>query len=55
MKDGFGTAQSQIFHNTFPDYSVYLNYRSLSANRSAQADNQRAILTAASSKRDATA
>ena len=45
-KDGFGTAQSQIFHNTFPDYSVYLNLQIPLRNRSAQADNQRAILTA---------
>jgi outer membrane protein len=46
MTDGFGTAQSQIFHNTFPDYSVYLNLQIPLRNRSAQADNQRAILTA---------
>src|SRR5882757_3645849 len=46
MKDGFGTAQSQVFHNTFPDYSVYLNLQIPLRNRSAQADNQRAILTA---------
>ena len=46
MKDGLGTAQSQIFHNTFPDYSVYLNLQIPLRNRSAQADNQRAILTA---------
>jgi outer membrane protein len=45
-KDGFGTAQSQIFHNTFADYSVYLNLQIPLRNRSAQADNQRAILTA---------
>ena len=45
-KDGFGTAQSQVFHNTFPDYSVYLNLQIPLRNRSAQADNQRAILTA---------
>jgi len=36
MKDGFGTAQSQIFHNTFPDYSVYLNLQIPLRNRSAQ-------------------
>jgi outer membrane protein len=46
MKDGFGTAQSQVFHNNFPDYSVYLNLQIPLRNRSAQADNQRAILTA---------
>jgi outer membrane protein len=44
-KDGFGTAQSQIFHNNFPDYAVYLNLQIPIRNRSAQADNQRAILT----------
>ncbi len=44
-KDGFGTAQSQIFHNTFPDYAVYLNLQIPIRNRSAQADSQRAILT----------
>jgi len=46
LKDGFGTAQSQLFHNTFPDYSVYLNLQIPLRNRSAQADNQRAILAA---------
>jgi outer membrane protein TolC len=45
-QDGFGAVQSQIFHNTFPDYSVYLNLQIPIRNRSAQADNQRAILTA---------
>jgi outer membrane protein TolC len=45
-RDGFGAAQSQIFHNTFPDYSVYLNLQIPIRNRLAQADNQRAILTA---------
>ena len=44
-KDGFGGAQSQIFHNDFPDYSVYLSLQIPLRNRSAQADNQRAILT----------
>jgi outer membrane protein len=43
--DGFGTAQSQIFHNNFPDYAVYLNLQIPIRNRGAQADNQRAILT----------
>jgi outer membrane protein TolC len=46
QKDGFGTAQSQIFHNTFPDYAVFLNLSIPLRNRAAQADNQRAILTA---------
>jgi outer membrane protein len=45
-QSGFGTAQSQIFHNTFPDYAAYLNLQIPIRNRSAQADNQRAILTA---------
>jgi hypothetical protein len=45
-QNGFGTAQSQIFHNTFPDYAVYLNLQVPVRNRAAQADNQRAILTA---------
>jgi outer membrane protein len=43
-QDGFGTAQSQIFHNNFPDYSVQLNLSIPLRNRSAQADNQRSIL-----------
>src|SRR6266478_1904533 len=45
-QDGFGAAQSQVFHNTFPDYSVYMNLQIPIRNRAAQADNQRAILTA---------
>jgi outer membrane protein len=44
-QDGLGTAQSQIFHNDFPDYAVYLNLQIPIRNRSAQADSQRAILT----------
>ncbi len=44
-QDGFGTAQSQIFHNDFPDYSVYLSLQIPLRNRGAQADSQRAILT----------
>jgi outer membrane protein len=46
VSNGFGTAQSQIFHNTFPDYAVFLNLQIPLRNRSAQADSQRAILTA---------
>jgi outer membrane protein len=42
---GFGTAQSQIFHNQFPDYLATLNLVLPIRNRSAQATNQRAILT----------
>jgi len=36
---------SSVFHNNFPDYSVSLNLQIPLRNRSAQADNQRAILT----------
>jgi outer membrane protein len=42
---GFGTAQSQIFHNQFPDYFVELNLSIPLRNRAAQAVNQRAVLT----------
>jgi outer membrane protein TolC len=42
---GFGTAQSQIFHNQFPDYLASLNLTLPIRNRAAQATNQRAILT----------
>lgn len=41
---GFGNAQSQIFHNQFPDYLVALNVQIPLRNRSAQATNQRSIL-----------
>ena len=41
---GFGDAMSSVFHNNFPDYSVQLNVQIPIRNRSAQADNQRAIL-----------
>jgi outer membrane protein TolC len=41
---GFGDAMSSVFHNNFPDYSVSLNLQVPIRNRSAQADNQRAIL-----------
>ncbi len=41
---GFGTAQSQIFHNQFPDYLVALNVQIPIRNRAAQATNQRAVL-----------
>jgi outer membrane protein len=44
-QDGFTTAQSQIFHNNFPDYSVQLNVSIPIRNRSAQADSERSILT----------
>jgi outer membrane protein TolC len=42
---GFGDALSSAFHNNFPDYQVSLNVQIPIRNRSAQADNQRAILT----------
>jgi outer membrane protein len=42
---GFGDAMSTLFHNQFPDYQVALNMQIPIRNRSAQADNQRAILT----------
>src|SRR6202023_3245486 len=40
-----GTAQNQIFTNQFPDYFASLNLILPLRNRSAQADNARAILT----------
>ena len=45
VKSGFGDAMSSVFHNNFPDYNVQLNVSIPIRNRSAQADNQRAILT----------
>ncbi len=42
---GFGDAMSTVFHSTFPDYQVSFNLQIPIRNRSAQADNQRAILT----------
>jgi len=42
---GLGDAQSQVFHNDFPDYSVSLSLNIPIRNRSAQADYQRAVLT----------
>ncbi len=44
VHQGFGTAQSQIFHNQFPDYLVFLNLQIPIRNRAAQATNQHAIL-----------
>ncbi len=41
---GFGTAQSQIFHNQFPDYVFGLNLQLPLRNRAAQATNQRSML-----------
>ena len=45
VQAGFGDALSSAFHNNFPDYQVSLNVQIPIRNRSAQADNQRAILT----------
>src|SRR5437867_5002507 len=42
---GLSDAMSSVFHNNFPDYQVSLNVQIPIRNRSAQADNQRAILT----------
>jgi len=44
-QQGFTTAQSQVFHSRFPDYSVQLALSLPLRNRSAQADSARAILT----------
>lgn len=44
-QQGFGTAQNQIFHNRFPDFSAQLTLGLPLRNRSAQADNVRSILT----------
>jgi outer membrane protein len=43
-EQGFTTAQSQVFHNKFPDYLVGVNLQIPIRNRSAQATNQRTIL-----------
>ncbi|MEQ1472796.1 MAG: TolC family protein, partial [Candidatus Acidiferrum sp.] len=44
-QQGFGTAQNQVFTNQFPDYFASLNLYLPLRNRSAQADNARAVLT----------
>jgi outer membrane protein TolC len=44
-EQGFTTAQSQIFHNMFPDYLVGVNVQIPIRNRAAQATNQHSILT----------
>ena len=43
-QQGFTTAQSDVFHNRFPDYSGQLTLNLPLRNRSAQADNARALL-----------
>jgi outer membrane protein len=45
VKNGFGDSMSSVFRSDFPDYNVQLNVQVPIRNRSAQADNQRAILT----------
>jgi outer membrane protein TolC len=45
LKQGFGTAQSQIFHNRFPEYAGQLTLTLPLRNRSAQAEHVRALLT----------
>ncbi len=45
LKQGFGTAQSQIFHNTFPEYAGQLTLTLPLRNRAAQAEHVRALLT----------
>jgi outer membrane protein TolC len=44
-QEGFPTAQNQVFHNRFPDYSAQLTLSLPLRNRSAQADSARAILS----------
>jgi outer membrane protein len=44
LHQGLQTAQSQIFHNQFPDYLFALNVQIPLRNRAAQATSQRAIL-----------
>lgn len=44
-EQGFGTAQSDVFHNRFPDYSAQLTLNLPLRNRSAQADSARALIT----------
>jgi outer membrane protein TolC len=41
---GLGDAQSQLFHNRFPEYAAGLTLQLPIRNRSAQADNQRSLL-----------
>jgi outer membrane protein TolC len=43
-QQGFTTAQSQIFHNQFPDYIVGVNVQLPLRNRAAQSTNQRSLL-----------
>ncbi len=45
VQQGFGNAQSQIFHNTFPEYAGQLTLTLPLRNRAAQAEYARAILS----------
>jgi outer membrane protein len=45
MQQGFGTAQSQIFHNVLPEYAGQLTLTLPLRNRAAQAEYARAILS----------
>jgi outer membrane protein len=45
LKQGLGTAQSQIFHNNFPEYAGQLTLTLPLRNRAAQAEHVRALLT----------
>jgi outer membrane protein TolC len=45
LKQGLGTAQSQIFHNRFPEYAGQLTLTLPLRNRAAQAEHVRALLT----------
>jgi outer membrane protein len=42
--EGFTTAQSQVFHNQFPEYAAQLTLTLPLRNRSAEADNARSLL-----------
>jgi outer membrane protein TolC len=44
-QQGFTTAQSQIFHTRFPDFTAQLTLSLPLRNRSTQADNVRSLLT----------
>jgi outer membrane protein len=44
-QEGFTSAESQVFHSKFPEYSAQLTLNLPLRNRSAQADNARALLT----------
>jgi outer membrane protein len=43
-QQGFTNAQSQVFHNQFPDYNLQVTFNLPVRNRSAQADSARSLL-----------